>query len=201
MPASPRRPSCPPSQTGLPTSACAPGTWPFFLGAEPCCLCCGAPACDSGPGRGEAQEGEVGLREERKTHSSKMFRHFSCNTEQEAVFSATGVPSALGSLRWGAVPWLRGLRVGLVALWCPKLCEPTVLPSVEKGLLGRGRWHKPLPATGEPVSVGGAERTKQAEDRKRRQEGCFLLEEEAAGGSFQAEGIARLFPSKRPKAG
>lgn len=25
---------------------------------------------------------------------------------------------------------------------------PTVLPSVEKGLLGRGRWDKPLPARG-----------------------------------------------------
>lgn len=46
------------------------------------------------------------------------------------------------------MPWLRGLRVGLVALWWPKLCVPTVLPSVENGLLGRGLWDKPLPATG-----------------------------------------------------
>lgn len=62
------------------------------------------------------------------------------------VFSAAASPSAPASLRWGAVPWLRGLRVGLVALWWPKLCVPTVLPSVENGLLGRGLWDKPLPA-------------------------------------------------------
>lgn len=60
----------------------------------------------------------------------------------------TNSPSALASLRWGAVPWLRGLRVGLVALWWPKLCVPTVLPSVENGLLGRGLWDKPLPTRG-----------------------------------------------------
>lgn len=62
--------------------------------------------------------------------------------------SVADSPSAPGSLRWGAVPWLRGLRVGLVALWWPRLCVPTVLPSVENGLLGRGLWDKPLPAKG-----------------------------------------------------
>lgn len=50
------------------------------------------------------------------------------------------------------MPWLRGLRVGLVALWWPRLCVPTVLPSVEKGLLGRGRWDKPLPARGDDTT-------------------------------------------------
>lgn len=32
---------------------------------------------------------------------------------------------------------------------------PTVLPSVEKGLLGRGRWDKPLPAGGGELVNGG----------------------------------------------
>lgn len=62
-------------------------------------------------------------------------------------------PSAPGSLRWGAAPWLRGLRVGLVALWWPRLCVPTVLPSVENGLLGRGLWDKPLPVRGPQESL------------------------------------------------
>lgn len=113
----------------------------------------------------------------------------------------TGVPSALGSLRWGAVPWLRGLRAGLVALWCPKLCVPTVLPSVEKGLLGRGRWDKPLPVTGEAVS-GGAERTERTKDPQGGRE-VLLLEEgnswRKIAESFQAEGVALLFPSKSPQ--
>lgn len=72
------------------------------------------------------------------------------------LFQKRDSPSAPASLRWGAVPWLRGLRVGLVALWWPKLCVPTVLPSVENGLLGRGLWDKPLPAGGiqEPKPAG-----------------------------------------------
>lgn len=62
------------------------------------------------------------------------------------------------------MPWFRGLRVGRVALWWPKLCEPTVLPSVEKGLLGRGLWDKPLPA-GETRHTGhlGLRRSRRRE--------------------------------------
>lgn len=56
------------------------------------------------------------------------------------------LPSALASRRCGAVPGPLCLRVGLAARWWPRLCVPTVLPSVENGLEGRGLWCRPLSA-------------------------------------------------------
>lgn len=57
-----------------------------------------------------------------------------------------GRSSALASRRCGAVPGPLCLRVGLAARWWPRLCVPTVLPSVENGLAGRGLWCRPLSA-------------------------------------------------------
>lgn len=90
------------------------------------------------------------------------------------------------------MPWLRGLRVGLVALWWPRLCVPTVLPSVEKGLLGRGRWDKPLPAgrrregRGKPQVRAGERRrwrasAKQAKLIERKSKGSLQLRLKQSG--------------------
>lgn len=60
--------SCRPAQTGLLTSAGAPGTKPFFRWGVPRCLCCGPPGYDSAPDRVEAQGEEVGLCHRGNTH-------------------------------------------------------------------------------------------------------------------------------------
>lgn len=64
-----------------------------------------------------------------------------CNTNPSnpsRMVQCQVLPSALVSLRCTAVPGPLFLRVGRAARWWPRLCVPTVLPSVENGLAGRG---------------------------------------------------------------